>query len=296
MKDGSLVQFFNSLVSIDMKGVFKLSVVQGRWFEPADFQSPWTPIVINRKLAERLYGSQDPIGRTIDSYDDKGTLRVAESESDIMKVIGVIDDYRKAGEFADSPYAAFMPQFQDPGRAWPSEEYMIRVTPGTPAAFEEQLIKFVQGVMPEYSVRVTSLEASRAHYFKTTLLPLIVAAIVAWFLILMVGMGLVGVLWQNVAQRSREFGLRRALGATGGDVVRQVVGEMVALTTLAVLAGAVLFLQVPMLKLPGFINLRTALIALGAAVTVLYPFVALCSLYPSWLAAKVQPIEALHAD
>ncbi|HEX7878477.1 MAG TPA: ABC transporter permease [Candidatus Eisenbacteria bacterium] len=296
MKDGSLIQFFISQASIDMKEVFKFSVVQGRWLEPADFQTAWTPIVVNRALARRLFGNEDPIGRTIESYDENGTLRVAEDESDNMKVVGVIDDFRKGGEFSDSPYAGFVPQYTDPGRAWPSDEYMVRVNPGTPAAFEEQLITFVRSVLPDYSVRVESLEASRATYFKTTLLPLIVGGIVAWFLILMVGMGLVGVLWQNVAQRSREFGLRRALGANGGDVVRQVVGEMLALTTLAVLAGAVLFLQVPMLKLPGFINLRTALTAILAAVVVLYPFVALCSLYPSWLAARVQPVEALHAD
>jgi putative ABC transport system permease protein len=296
-KDGGLVQYMVSHVTPDLKDVLALELVQGRWLEPADQHSPWTPVVITRKLATRLFGNEDPIGRTIDSYDEDGTLEVAENEFEVRKVVGVISDYRKMGEFSDSPYAAFSPMYLDDSRRSSlSQEYLIRVAPGTPPAFEERLLRTLQAAAPDYSTRLTPLESTRRDYIKSRLMPLIVLAVVAWFLILMVGMGLVGVLWQNVAQRSREFGLRRALGATGGDVVRQVVGEMLALTTLAVLAGTILFLQVPMLRLPGFINIQTALTAIGASIVVLYPFVGLCSLYPSWLASTVQPVEALHSD
>jgi putative ABC transport system permease protein len=296
-KDGDLVQYMTADVTTDLKDVLKLDVVEGRWLEAADLQSPFTPIVITRKLADKLFPGESPIGKSIDNHKSDGTVMPAEREADVIKVVGVISDYRKSGEFSDSPDAGFSPMyFDDATRNWPSQEYLVRVAPGTPAEFEERLMRFLQGVAPDYSFRLTPLEASRRDYIKTSLLPLIVFGIVAWFLILMVGMGLVGVLWQNVAQRSREFGLRRALGATGPDVVRQVVGEMLALTTLAVLAGTILFMQIPMLRLPGFINFTTAGTAIAAALVVLYPFVALCSLYPSWLASTVQPVEALHAD
>ncbi|TPW04988.1 MAG: hypothetical protein FD129_2827 [bacterium] len=71
---------------------------------------------------------------------------------------------------------------------------------------------------------------------------------------------------------------------------------MLALTTLAMLIGSILFLQIPMLKLPGFITLKTSLAAIAGSMLVLYPFVSLCSLYPSWLASGVQPVEALQHE
>ena len=296
LKDGSLIQFLWSSVTPDLEKVLKFNVVQGRWLNEADASSPWTPVVINRAMAKRLYGDADPIDRTIDRYEN-GTLSPPEDEHDVMKVVGVIDDYRKGGEFANTQYAAFMPMhLDDSGRSSVAQEYLIRIAPGTRADFEERLLRLLQGALPDHSMRIVPLESTRKDYFRSQLLPLLTMAVVAWFLILMVGMGLVGVLWQNVAQRSSEFGLRRALGATGGDIRGQVVGEMLALTTLAALAGAILFLQVPMLRLPGFVTLKTALTGIAAAMIVLYPFVTACSLYPSWLASTVQPVEALHNE
>ena len=67
--------------------------------------------------------------------------------------------------------------------------------------------------------------------------PLIAAGVIAGFLLLMVAMGLTGVLWQTVTQRTREIGLRRAKGATAGDIRTQILGELVVMTSIAVLAG-----------------------------------------------------------
>lgn len=296
-KDHQEVRFLMSNVTPEFKDVLRLEVVAGRWLNEADESEPWRPVVINRKLAKKLFGREDPLGKTIDRHDKAGNLLPVENESDIMKIVGVISDYRREGELSDSPCAAFAPMhLHDASRGRVPQEYLIRLAPGTPRIFEEQAMRLLHGVVPDYSLRFTPLTTARQSYFKTRLLPLFILAIVAGFLILMVGMGLVGVLWQNVAQRSKEFGLRRALGATGEDIRGQVLGEMLALTTLAVLTGTILFLQIPMLKLPGFITLKTSLAAILASVVVLYPFVSLCSLYPSWLASTVQPVEALQHD
>ena len=66
----------------------------------------------------------------------------------------------------------------------------------------------------------------------------------------MVALGLTGVVWQSVTQRIREFGLRRAKGATIANVRRQVLVEMVIMTSIALLAGVVLVAQLPLLPLP----------------------------------------------
>ena len=77
----------------------------------------------------------------------------------------------------------------------------------------------------------------RATAFRFFLTPLIVAGTLAFFLLLMVGLGLIGVLWQNLLQRTREIGLRRAAGASRAAVHRQVLLEQLVLTSLGVLIG-----------------------------------------------------------
>ena len=86
------------------------------------------------------------------------------------------------------------------------------------------------------------------------LLPLIAAGIVAGFLMLMVVLGLTGVLWQNVTQRTREIGLRRAKGASRPYIYGQILGELMVMTTMAVLLGAVLLAHVPFLNLVDDMN------------------------------------------
>ena len=78
----------------------------------------------------------------------------------------------------------------------------------------------------------------------------------AFFLLLMVGLGLIGVLWQNLLQRTREIGLRRAAGASRAEVHRQVLMEQMLLTTLGVLLGTMLVAQIPILDLIGFVTGR----------------------------------------
>jgi putative ABC transport system permease protein len=120
----------------------------------------------------------------------------------------------------------------------------------------------------------------------------VILGVVGVFLILMVGLGLIGVLWQSVIRRTEEIGVRRAMGATAGAVRSQLLGELLALTSLSVLVGSVLYLQLPLL---GLLHERGTVIAsaLGASLGVMYVFVVICGLYPSWLATRIEPARAL---
>jgi putative ABC transport system permease protein len=128
------------------------------------------------------------------------------------------------------------------------------------------------------------------------LTPLVVGAVVAFFLLLMVGLGLVGVLWQNLIQRTREIGLRRAAGASRSAVHRQVVAEQLLLTTLGVVVGTVLVAQVPILDLVGFLSLPVFVGGLLVAAGAIYLLAALSALYPSAMASRIQTAEALHYE
>ena len=173
---------------------------------------------------------------------------------------------------------------------------LVRVRPGTTAAFEEALVKRMQQVAPEWSFEVRPLRQVRATTFRFFLTPLIAAGTIAFFLLLMVGLGLIGVLWQNLLQRTREICLRRAAGASRASVHWQVLLEQIVLTSLGVLVGTLLVVQIPILHLIGALPNRVLTAGLLIAMTAMYLLSVLCALYPSTLGARVQPAEALRYE
>ncbi len=116
------------------------------------------------------------------------------------------------------------------------------------------------------------------------------------FCLLMVALGLIGVLWQNVSQRTKEIGLRRALGGTAKNVSRQIHGEQFIITTIGVTAGSFLAMQLPLINLIDFIKPETYFFALVVSLILMYAITYLCSMFPSWLAMEIQPAEALHYE
>jgi putative ABC transport system permease protein len=113
---------------------------------------------------------------------------------------------------------------------------------------------------------------------------------------LMVALGLTGVVWLNVTQRTREIGLRRAKGATARRIHRQILGELVVMTTLALAAGLVVVVQFPLLDLIAAV--RPAVYAAGVVLSALavYALTLVFGWYPSRLATAVQPAEALRYE
>src|SRR5687768_13514763 len=173
---------------------------------------------------------------------------------------------------------------------------LVRLQPGTPAAFEEKLASRLQAISPTVTFRVRHMEAMRRNMLRSRFGPLILAGVVGLFLISMVGLGLTGVLWQNVTRRTRELGLRRALGATGSSVHRQILLEVALLATLAVIVGAILILQLPILGVFQIVTPAAFTAGFVGALATIYGLTILCGLYPSWLASKLQPADALRYE
>ena len=272
--------------------VLKFQLLRGRWLEPGDEALSWNPVVLTRNYAEALFGADDPIDKIVPVYGEDGEL---QEESDSARVVGVVETFRKDGEMREAPPCQFsMKKYGAP--SYPPANYVVRLAEGVPAAFEEELVRGAQSILPRWTVNVAPLAKYRDRGLKENVVPMMIGAGVAVFLLIMVGLGLIGVLWQNVTRRTEELGLRRALGATAGGIRGLVLGELLALTSVAIAIGSLIYVQLPLLGLFVEATFGVYLVSFLASVLSIYLVVSLCGLYPSWLATRVQPAAALQYE
>jgi len=256
-------------------------------------------------MAHELFGDGDPIGRDIGEMRSAGGRDGAppgappEPE---RRVIGVMTAFRQEGEFDSPDNYVFerqrldpAPEGAGPAESRPAGDVLVRVAAGSTAELEQRILDAVRDVAKGWSFRVEPLPVARDRVSRFYLAPLMMVGLVTAFLAIMVGLGLTGVLWLAVTRRTREIGLRRAKGATRGDIRRQILGEILILTTLAILPGVLLALQLPLV---GALPVPGGVFAVSLALSVLgiYLLAVLCGWYPARLAVRVEPTEALRYE
>lgn len=260
-----------------------IPLAAGAWYRGADSVSKYRVVVISQKASESLFGKQNPLGKIISDYEGK---------NGIWKVVGVVNDFKGKGEFKASEPAIFELLKDGDGDR---KTMLIHVKPGTDALFEARLVHDITALVKGWSVDVTDLADARKSQHKVTLVPIIIFLIVCSFLLINVALGLFGVLNLSVARRRGEIGLRRALGATEGGILRQFMGEMVVLATFALVLGLLVAGQFFLLNVFD-VRAEIYLMAMAGSAVIIYLIVTLCALYPSHLAATIQPAVALHEE
>jgi putative ABC transport system permease protein len=282
--------------------VLSIRLIAGRWFSRDDDGARGSPVVLNVHLAREIFGDRDPIGQTIPLADPDDVAGPTP-----WRVVGVIEDFRREGEF-ESPGNFFFERLRldglntAAGMTNSPNVLVLRVAPGTPAEFEAELVRQLQQIAPDWSLEARLLEDLRQENHRGYLEPIAVFGTVAAFLLMMVALGLTGVVWQSITSRTHEFGLRRAKGATAGDVRRQVFTEVALLTSLAVAVGIALLLQIPALPMPPVeagglpSGIGTILPSVVISGLVIYLLTLACAWYPSRLATRIQPAVALHYE
>jgi putative ABC transport system permease protein len=271
--------------------VFDLELARGRWFDRSDDGASYDPVVITRSLSRSVFGDKDPIGRSL----PREKLRDGTIPRE-RRVIGEVPAYRDKGELTSPVNHLFQRlRLDDPEGRIPAV-LVLELRPGTTAAFEEVLMKRFQGIAKDWSFEPRPLVEHRAEVLQTTFAPLVAVGVIAVFLMLMVAMGLTGVLWQTVTQRTREVGLRRAKGATARRIHRQVLGELALMTSIALLVGVAIVVQFPLLDLLGWVPPGVFAASLALSVAAIYLLTMACGWYPSRMATRIQPAEALHYE
>jgi len=290
--NGKLIRVAINNGSEEARQVLGLNLIEGRWFEPGDKSLNWYPVVINELLARYSFGTESPLGK---NPFPKGDEPSTKPEKD-YRVIGVIDDFRKSGELSDPMFTAIKYLDIEQTTQAISSNLMIRVKPGTTAAFKEKLDRQMTAIAKGWSFEISTLEEMRRANFKPQLTFVLAVGLVAGFLLLMVALGLIGVLWQNVSRRTKEIGLRRALGGTSKNIYWQILGELLVLTSFGLIVGSLGIVQFPLLELIASVPANVYLMSLIVSLAFMYGMSVLCGLYPSWLAMEIEPAEALHYE
>lgn len=265
----------------DYQRVLKPVITSGRWFGRQDDGIKLPPVVINTTLKEQLFPDGDPIGRV---------LNIGDQEA---RIIGVVQDMKDKGDY-QSPDPGLFSRISPGSYGWVGR-MLIKIKPGADPAFEGRLYKMVANMLQDATVEIEHLTDKRVMKNSITLVPLIIFMVIAGFLIINVSLGLFGVLWYTISKRRAEIGLRRALGATGGDITKQVVNETLVLATISVLTGLFFSIQFPLLNvfdLPAGVYVT----AIVLAVLFIYALVVICAFYPGRTAASIYPAVALHED
>jgi putative ABC transport system permease protein len=301
--NGRRIEFGMNEVTDDFKDVLGLQVVQGRWFGREDDGASYLPVVINAPMARELFPGEDPIGKNLAPEREPGAS-TASPTGPVMReqrVVGVVAAYREDGEVdGQVSQALYRKRLVDTDPASrenrPPGTLVFRMRPGTTAAFEEPLLRHLQAMAREWAFDVKPMREMRASMIRFAVAPVAAIGLVAGFLMLMVALGLTGVLWQSVTQRTREIGLRRAKGAERVRVQRQILAELAVTTTVAVVVAGVLVAQVPLLSPFYWVEPHVYVIGFLMAAATIYALTLACGWYPSRMATGIEPADALRYE
>ncbi len=290
--DGNTARSHTELldVSDDYFATAGVPLAAGRWFSAQDEGGAAVPVVVNRRLAEQLFPGRSPLGLEFTDAE------AGDKEQRRLRVVGMVDEYRHQGEYM-APTGMMFERFSPLSSKKGLQTILLKLRPGTPRDFAATLNRQLKLVRNDWSYSIAPLAELRGAFLRLQLTPLLVLAVVAAFLLLMVAFGLFGVLWQNTTRRIPEIGLRRAVGADAGHIYRQIIGEQLLTSSLAMAAGLLLLVQLPLTGALGE-SLDWPLFAAAAALAmlVIYLLSLLCSLYPGWRAARLSPTQALHYE
>lgn len=283
-RTGETLNFRNTIVSPGFFATLRIPLVAGRDFTDRDDAKAPRVVIVNETFAQRFWPGQDAVGRVIKINGREVTI------------VGVAKagKYRALNDASESFF--YLPNEQN---TWQLDlSLCVRVSGGDPSAIATALQQEIHAIDPNVEVWRT---LTLTDYIGAALMPQKIASSLLTLLsavaLVLAAMGVYAVMAYAVNQRTQEFGVRMALGASPADVLRQVIKQGLTLAIAGVALGLVLATGVTRL-LGGFLYGVSPFDAVTfAAVCVLLMLVALLASYvPALRATRVNPIEALRAE
>ncbi|HSA57112.1 MAG TPA: ADOP family duplicated permease [Gemmatimonadaceae bacterium] len=260
-----------------------MPLVRGRAFGPDDRAGAPRALIVSRSLAERFWPGQDPIGQ-----------RVRDDETDRLTVVGVVGDVHQSS-LAEEPAPMYYVPLTQAG-SWASVLFVVARSAADPAPLVPLIRSELRAINP--ALPLTQVATAGALIDRTIAAPRFRAltfTVLGAFAVLLAVAGIYGIVSLGVAERTREIGVRLALGAERGRVIAMVVGRGMRLSLAGVGLGVVgavaatrtlesLLFGVTARDLPTFAAASAALLVVAVAASYL----------PARRASRVDPLVSLR--
>jgi len=274
-----------SAITPDYFQTLGIPLIRGRAFSWADDEKAPGRVIVSESLARRYWPNEDPVGKHI-KYARREVL---------AEIVGVAGDVKGQSLEADAGPVFYTPY---PQFAWPNVSITIRVAGlGSDAGrFSNPARAQVLAVDRDLPVvNIRTLEDLEGRALAQRRQTMYVIAGFAGVALLLAVIGLYGVMAYAVAQRTTEIGIRQAIGAQRGDILRMVLGQGLRLSLVGVGAGTLAAIGLTRLIANMLYHVSATDPLTFAGIAMLFLAVALAaSCVPAWRATRVDPLEALR--
>ncbi len=262
-----------------------IPLLRGRLFEDSDGPDAPHVALISESLAKAKWGDRDPIGRFVQFGNMDGDIRG-------FRIVGVVGDVREES-MESLPEPIFYGHYAQ--RA--VSRFGVVVRAAAPAAMAGAARRVVRDLDPQAPLQIRTVEEALDRALAGRRFSLALIGVFSGVALLLAALGIYGLISYLVAQRTREFGIRLALGAEPRDVLKLVVGKGTVLAVIGVAAGLAAALALTRFLEGMLFGVgRTDPIAFGIVLAVTLGTVIVASYLPARKAMHVAPAMALRAE
>jgi putative ABC transport system permease protein len=293
--ESSFAQFTEVFaVGDDYFTTMQIPLIRGRYLTREDGTTEVVHSVVDAPFAERHWPGQDPIGKRF-SFSTPDTLEELEDEDwRWMEIVGVVGPVKDRGVARESFVQAYMPFEQDNDHSWS----LVMRTAGDPMQLAEPVRRLVLELDP--NLPVADIVPMRQYLDDTTVSNRVLSTLLGAFAaaaLLLAAVGVYGVISHDAASRTHEIGVRMAVGASGGEVLRMVLRQSLGMVGIGILIGVGLaFLASRWLSAELYGIGPADPLTLLAAPIFLCVVAIVATLLPARRAARVDPLIALRAE
>ncbi|MBL8149385.1 MAG: ABC transporter permease [Blastocatellia bacterium] len=224
---GEKIMADRRMVNTNYFSTIGVALKSGRLFTSSDLNGSGV-VVINEAAAKRFWANESPVGKQI-SFDPSST--------EWLEIVGVVGNMRGADIYTEPAPEIYTPYFQTP---WHNMTFVVKVAPASPdiVPFLRTAISTVDKNQPIYNIRpletIVEESASKPRF------GLIMITLFAAAALILAAIGLYGVMSASVLQRKHEIGIRLALGAQPGDILKMILSQGMGLVLVGIGIGLVL--------------------------------------------------------